>query len=159
MREILAAMAALALMVALASAQRAQITIEGRADIIDGDGLMIGGRELRLWGIDAPECAARCANGVKPGTRATLALSNFIAGRVVRCIVTGSGRHGREEATCAAGGQDINAWMVENGWARDWRSFSDGAYRDAEARARAAGLGVWGLTDCPRLWPQGRRYG
>lgn len=30
-------------------------TIEGRAEVIDGDSLKVGGTEVRLFGVDAPE--------------------------------------------------------------------------------------------------------
>jgi endonuclease YncB( thermonuclease family) len=42
--------------------------------------------------------------------------------------------------------------MVAAGWARDWPRFSHGRYASAEAAARLAHRGIWGLA-CPAdLW-------
>ncbi len=51
-------------------------TVSGHARIIDGDSLVVAGVEVRLWGIDAPNCrsaasatAGRCAADAKPIAR------------------------------------------------------------------------------------------
>ena len=41
-------------------AQRAEISVSGRALIIDGDSLVVDGQEIRLEGIDAPELSQTC---------------------------------------------------------------------------------------------------
>lgn len=49
-------------------------------------------------------------------------------------------------------GASVNEFMVAQGWARDWRRYSGGAYADEEAQARANRRGLWGLA-CPAdLW-------
>ena len=63
----------------------------------------------------------------------------------------------RAVATCSVNGADLGDLMVGAGWARDWPKYSQGAYADSEARARAARKGVWNL-DCPDdLWGN-RKY-
>ena len=94
--------------------------VTGPARIIDGDTIEIHGQRIRLNGIDAPESRQTCmADGVTwpCGQSATDALAAFIGGESVRCEGKGSDRYGRTIATCTVQGEDIEAWMVTNGWA------------------------------------------
>lgn len=124
----------------------------GAASVIDGDTLVIHGARLRLGGVDAPERAKRCSD-VNVYQRAAQALDSFVAGRTVHCIVDAApDRYGREIAQCSVAGASVNEFMVAQGWARDWRRYSGGAYADEEADARRQRRGVWGLS-CPAdLW-------
>ena len=93
--------------------------ITGPARIIDGDTIEIAGQRIRLNGIDAPESRQTCvADGVTwpCGQSATAALAEFIGGMPVRCEGQGSDRYGRTIATCYVQGEDIEAWLVLNGW-------------------------------------------
>jgi len=152
---------ALMLLVAFAMAMCMQAThaqnneITGIASVIDGDTLEIHGRRIRLDGIDAPERGARCGRANIHQESAN-ALADRIAGRTIQCAITGApDRYGRVIARCGAGGEDLNTWLVRQGWARDWPRYSDGAYAAAEAEARQAQRGVW-APSCPQsLW--GRR--
>lgn len=40
-------------------------------------------------------------------------------------------------------GQNVNEWLVQEGWALDWPKYSIGIYADVQAIARAASRGVW----------------
>lgn len=70
-------------------ASAATETLSGRAEIIDGDTIIIRERTVRLYGIDAPEAGQRCRrlNGKtwKCGQAAIQALAGLIDGRKVRC--------------------------------------------------------------------------
>lgn len=119
--------------------------LTGRAAVIDGDTIEVRGRRIRLHGIDAPEKDQRCHRNGRPwdcGREATAALDRLIGGRTVACTELDVDRYGRSVAQCILNGQDVNAWMVRNGWAVAYRRFSD-AYVDAEAEARAARRGIW----------------
>ncbi|MFN7000548.1 thermonuclease family protein [Elioraea tepidiphila] len=121
------------------------LIITGRASIIDGDTIEVRGRRIRLHGIDAPEKAQTCLrNGWlwECGRDATAALDRLIGGRTVTCTELDVDHYGRSVAQCLLNGQDVNAWMVRNGWAVAYRRFSD-AYVGAEAEARAARRGIW----------------
>lgn len=124
----------------------------GRASVIDGDTLEIHDARIRLDGIDAPERGKRCGD-VNVYQQAAHALDSFVAERTVLCAIEGAtDRYGREIGQCSVAGASVNEFMVSQGWARDWRRYSGGAYADEEAAARAAGRGIWGLT-CPAdLW-------
>lgn len=127
----------------------------GVASVIDGDTIEIHGRHMRLSGFDSPERDRQCAN-VNVYQQAVNYLSDRLAARIVTCRVTGKS-YDRDVAVCSVGGADLGDLMVGAGWARDWPKYSHGAYKDVEARARAAHEGIWNL-DCPDdLWGD-RRY-
>lgn len=120
--------------------------ITGRAKIIDGDSLEVAGRRIRLWGIDAPEYGQRCERGGKPwkcGAAAIQALRARVAGRRVSCEVLEIDRYERAVSRCTVGGKSLNEWLVREGWALDYRRYSDGAYAAAQASAKAARRGLW----------------
>ena len=77
------------------------------------------------------------------GLRAAL-----LAGGHVSCRIAETDRYGRGLAVCEAGGRDINALLVTEGWA-----VSHGRYESQEDEARRAGRGVWGSRfDMPADW-------
>ena len=124
---------AVALIAAVIGPALADIT--GPARIIDGDTIDIAGERIRLHGIDAPEAAQTCvAGGVTwpCGQSATAALAEFIGGAAVSCRARGTDKYGRTIATCYVQGEDIEAWMVLNGWALAYRRYSL-EYVDEEA--------------------------
>ena len=97
------------------------VIFQGRASVIDGDTIAVGSRYVRLHGIDAPETDQVCldARGERwtCGIAAREHLYSHIAGRAVTCTPHGEDRYGRTLATCSTGGENLNAWMVREGWA------------------------------------------
>ena len=84
--ERAASMVAVALsIIALLVDSVAAATLTGKADIVDGDTIKVGGIPVRLYGIDAPEGRQTCQRDGKTygcGKQATKALANLIAGTV-----------------------------------------------------------------------------
>jgi endonuclease YncB( thermonuclease family) len=124
----------------------AHADVVGKAVVIDGDTLEVGGERVRLYGIDAPELDQTCRwpNKVIPcGRIASTAAMDLIAGvdRVV-CETRGRDASGRWIATCTADGFDIGRNMVHTGWALADRRQST-AYVEVEDQARNAGRGQW----------------
>lgn len=120
----------------------------GAAHAKDGDSLTVGGREVRLFGIDAPEFDQTCSrNGQRwsCGSEAADDLSRLVTGRDVRCRLVSTDQYGRAVSRCTVGTTDINAAMVESGFATAYREYSTD-YVAAETRARAAKLGIWSGT-------------
>lgn len=134
--------------------------LTGRARAIDGDTLELGRARIRLHGIDAPESAQRCrAQGRlwACGREAKRALARLIGRNQVTCEERDRDRYGRIVAVCTTAGQDLNAWMVAQGWALADRRYSR-AYVWTERRARAAKHGVWrGEIVPPWEWRRGKR--
>lgn len=123
--------------------------IIGRASVIDGDTIEIGGQRIRLHGIDAPESAQQCqdsrARSYACGRIAAQKLDELLAAsRPTRCVEKDRDRYGRIVATCfRADGKDSGALMVRGGHALDWPRYSQGAYAAAQEEAKAARAGVW----------------
>lgn len=138
------------------------MTFQGQARAIDGDTLDMGGVRVRLHGIDAPEIEQRCRSGGRRwpcGEYATQALASLIGNETVECEKLDRDSYGRVLAACRAGGWDLGAWMVAEGWALAYRQYSH-AYMAEESRARAARRGVWqGEFVAPYEWRKGRRLG
>ena len=62
-------------------------------------------------------------------------------------------------ADCFAGGENLNRWMVREGWAVAYRQYST-AYVAAEEHARTGQRGIWeGRFDMPWDWRAARRSG
>ena len=137
-----------------------QADLTGRSRVIDGDTIEVGAARIRLFGVDAPESAQRCVSGGRRwscGEQATRALAGRIDGRSVACEERDQDRYGRVVAVCRHGGQDINAWLVSEGWAMAYRRYST-AYVGEEAEAKAAQRGVWrGKFVPPWDWRRGDR--
>ena len=135
-------------------------TLSGRARVIDGDTLALRGKRIRLFGIDTPESAQTCRTGGaqwRCGERATRALAGRIGGSTVACGERDRDRYERVVAVCRAPGVDLNAWMVQSGWALAYRRFSR-AYVDEERAARTARRGIWrGDFVAPWDWCDGER--
>jgi len=122
----------------------------GRATVVDGDSLEIGGNRVRLYGIDAPEFTQTCTRGADSyacGREARRALAALVR-QGVQCSGNEIDRYDRLLAQCEAGGRDINREMVASGWAVAY-----GAYEADERAARAARRGLWaGDFQRPRDW-------
>ena len=129
--------------------------------ILDADTIDLAGDRVRLHGIDAPETRQACllpdGREWRCGVAATDALAAYIAGRPVTCNALDIDRYGRTIGRCYVEGQDINRWLVSEGWAVAYRRFSMDYVADEDA-ARAAGRGIWAAEFVmPWDWRQGER--
>jgi endonuclease YncB( thermonuclease family) len=154
MRTLAGACLTLALLGGLAlSATNAAISapneVVGRASVIDGDTIEIGGKRIRFFGIDAPEGAQQCRDAggkaYRCGQRAALALDEMVQGKTVHCDQRDIDRYRRIVAVCTANGVDLNAALVEAGLAVAYRSFSR-MYVANEESAKRGRRGLWAGT-------------
>jgi endonuclease YncB( thermonuclease family) len=144
--RIIAAVLAGAFLLAPAAAFAADVT--GRAKVIDGDSIEIDGRQIRLFGIDAPEGKQSCERDGRTyrcGQEAALALANKIGAEIVTCEQRDLDRYQRFVAVCRLGSLDLNGWMVSQGLAIAYRKHSLD-YIAEEAAAKAARRGLWAGT-------------
>lgn len=129
--------------------------VTGPATVIDGDSLSVNGVSIRLFGIDAPEGKQTCNRegaAWRCGEEAASQLRSLTIGHQVRCEGRGNDAYGRLVAVCSADGFELNKTMVETGWATAFRRYSED-YVGEEARAKAAGLGIWSSSfDLPEAW-------
>jgi endonuclease YncB( thermonuclease family) len=143
-----------AMMLVGAAAQAADLT--GVAKVIDGNTLAIGGTKIRLERINAPETDQVCLNAKairwNCGIEARDQLAAHIAGREIKCTSNGVDATRRTLATCYLADEDLNGWMVQQGWAFPLvrQSF---VYVNAEKDARAEKRGLWqGAFIAPSDW-------
>ena len=125
--------------------------ISGHARVVDGDGLEIEGRRIRLHGIDAFEMRQTCG-GNPCGRASTEALRNLVGGRPVDCAEMDRDRYGRIVAVCHVGGEDLGAAQVRRGHAVAYTRYSQ-RYVLQERAARRENAGAWahGFTH-PEAW-------
>jgi endonuclease YncB( thermonuclease family) len=126
----------------------AQSQVSGTARAKDGDSLMVGDQEVRLFGIDAPELDQSCQRGGKNwacGAAAKDLLNSLIGARSVFCSSTGMDQYRRVLARCVAGTTDLNRTMVASGYAVAFRRYSSD-YVSAEESAMANRRGLWSGT-------------
>ncbi len=120
----------------------------GIARAKDGDSLMVGQREVRLFGIDAPEFDQSCKRSGQNwacGVEAADKLAALVAGKDVRCVAIDTDQHGRTLARCTVGNTDVNRAMVAAGFAVAYRHYSSD-YVSAEESAKASRRGIWAGT-------------
>src|SRR5262245_66222958 len=134
--------------------------LTGQATVVDGDTIEIHGQRISRYGIDSPEAAQTCKASdtvYRCGQEAALALADHIGRHTVSCEQEDIDRYSRMVASCIADGQDIGAWLVENGWALAYRRFST-AYVHQEQTAESAERGIWrGDFVAPWDWRRGVR--
>lgn len=126
--------------------------------VIDADTADVDGVRYRLHGIDAPEARQSCRAWGRTwdcGAAATEALMSRAEG--MTCTGSGTDAFGRTIGICSAGGRDLNAWLVANGWALAYRRFSED-YVGEEEQARSNGRGIHrGQFIEPWDWRRGER--
>ncbi|MGI9353341.1 MAG: thermonuclease family protein [Rhizobiaceae bacterium] len=136
--------------------------VSGQAVAIDGDSLRIAGREIRLYGLDAPEYRQLCNNtqnqsSTYPCGKIAASMLRRMAEKVTTiCEGHEVDKYDRLLAVCTADGIELNREMVLQGWA-----VSFGDYENEEAQAKQNGVGLWaGKFDLPSDWrrEEGRQH-
>ncbi len=93
--------------------------------VVDGDSLYLHGlkKQIRLWGINAPE---RNEPGYKQATRQ---LRSLTLHKHLTCYRQDTDKYGRTVARCEnKNGEDISRSMLESGKAKEYCWFSKGFY-------------------------------
>ncbi len=139
--------------------------IIGKANITDGDTIKINDQKIRLFGIDAPETKQFCKEvylsflifnfkrDYKCGEKSTNALKKKIKDKKIRCLIQDNkDRYSRNIGICYLKKQDINSWLVKNGYAIAYRRYSK-KYIIDEKYAEDNKLGIWqGTFMEPEKW-------
>ena len=131
-------------------------TISGRAQVVDGDTLIIGDTKIRLNAIDAPETDQSCLDPLNKvyacGLLARDRLRARIGNATVTCQTEGTDRYGRFLAICFLGQDDLNRWLISQGLALAYIQYSD-RYQAAEEIAKRDRKGLWaGAFIAPWDW-------
>jgi endonuclease YncB( thermonuclease family) len=126
----------------------AQSQFNGPGRAKDGDSLMVGDREVRLFGVDAPELDQSCKRDGQDWTCGAAArdlLASLVRGKSVYCSQVGTDQFQRALARCVAGSTDLNRTMVATGYAVAFRRYASD-YISAEESAKAGKRGIWSGT-------------
>jgi endonuclease YncB( thermonuclease family) len=116
------------------------------ANVQEDGSLKVRGHIVHLYGIYIPPTERVCRTYVSPvrcGPRAVMQLEFKIDTHFVHCEEMERFSDGSISAVCKVEGQDLGAWMVQNGWAL---ALPDAPfqYHALEKIARTRGVGVWG---------------
>ena len=130
--------------------------ISGSANVIHAHVFYIGGRYVRLFGVDAPDNDQICsdANGssYNCGEEAASWVRGWIDNNPIDCYLLKIEPNGQDLATCVWGEYDIGAGLVGAGWALANTRESD-IYRPYEAKAKSESSGLWqGTFYAPEDW-------
>ncbi len=129
--------------------------VSGVPSIRTGDQITIGATRIRMAGMDAPALEQLCldARGAhwKCGVTARDELVKHAGKKPWLCHVTQVDRRGRSLARCDVDGEDIQKWMVSNGWALVARQSH--LYESEQKHAQTAKAGLWqGAFIAPADW-------
>ena len=147
----------LAMAVVLLPAMAEGADITGVPKIREGDHIQIGNTRIRLGGIDAPSVDQLCLNTQGErwtcGVAARDELIKHTDNKSWTCHPRQTiDRRGRTVARCDVDGEDIQKWLVRNGWALSYTRVSHD-YDADEKEAREAKAGMWqGAFIAPWDW-------
>ena len=103
------------------------LTLTGKAYVIDGDTIRIRNTKIRLAGIDAPEL------NMPWGQKSKWAMVGICKGQTITVKLDGERSFDRLVGTCfLPDGRDIGAEIIKLGLALDLPHFSGGKYRHFE---------------------------
>jgi endonuclease YncB( thermonuclease family) len=128
----------------------------GKAFVLDGDSLRVGGKEVRLIEIDAPEYSQTCFNEKKHeydcGQISKRFLIDLVGGKEVRCTYAQKDKYDRFLSKCFLGEKSINQEILRNGMAVIYNFADvDEEIVKIEAEAKKAGRGIWrGAFELPK---------
>ena len=100
----------------------------------DADTVVVGGKAVRLNGVDAPELGTRSGHDAKRW------MVNYLRGKSVECRLNGERSYDRYIGVCYADGIDIGAAVIQAGHALDCRRYSGGRYSHLETPAARSRL-------------------
>jgi endonuclease YncB( thermonuclease family) len=124
----------------------------------DGDTLTVMGKDVRLYGIDAPEYKQICQNNAGKdwpcGDVAREKLVAIIGNSEVVCLPKAVDKYSRTIATCSTSTvPDIALALVEAGLASNGVDGGEGPYAVSESLAQVEKMGVWsGEFTTPADW-------
>jgi hypothetical protein len=95
-------------------------------NIAGGAGIPIEDPPFRVGKKFSPQPKPLNASGQQwtCGVEARDRLATHIAGLEIRCVSTDIDVYGREFALCSVAGEDLNGWMVREGWALAYVKYS-----------------------------------
>lgn len=123
-------------------------TFSGKTSVIDGDSINVGGKEVRLFGLDAPEYKQNCFDEKNQeyacGLMSRAFLLELAHKKQVKCIYAEKDKYDRFLSKCFVGEISINEELVKNGMAVIYNFTESDEKMDAlEEAAKKQKLGIW----------------
>ena len=130
--------------------------ISGTASFISANILYVGGRYVRLFGVDAPDVDQICSDSIGAsyncGEEAISWIRNWVDNNHIDCYLLKINPKGQDLATCLWGDYDLGATLVGAGWGLADRSESD-IYTPYQVKAQTEKSGLWqGTFYLPEDW-------
>ncbi len=130
--------------------------VSGMIRVIHANILQIGGRYVRLYGLDAPDndqvCSDVTGSSYNCGQEAVSWLRSWIDDNPIDCYLLEINPNGVDVATCVWGEYDIGAGLVASGWAVA-NTNETNIYKPYEIKARSNSSGLWqGTFYSPSDW-------
>ncbi len=120
----------------------------GKVFVIDGDSIKVDGKEVRLFGLDAPEFKQTCFDEENEeydcGRVSFGFLRKFAGGKNAECIYAEKDKYDRYLGKCFIDGVSINEEIIKNGMAVIYNfTESDEKMDQLEAEAKKQKIGIW----------------
>ncbi len=120
----------------------------GKVFVLDGDSIKVGKKEVRLFGLDAPEYKQSCFDAQNEeyacGQASRDFLSNLANGKEANCIYAEKDKYDRFLSKCFIGEVSINEEIVKNGMGVIYNFTESDEKMDAlEIAAKKKKLGIW----------------
>jgi endonuclease YncB( thermonuclease family) len=136
--------------------------ISGSATVLHAHVFYIGGRYVRLYGVDAPDNDQLCSdvNGssYNCGEVAASWVRSWIDNNSMDCYLLKIEPNGQDLATCMWGEYDIGAALVGAGWGIA-NTRETKIYKPYEVKAQSESSGLWGGTFyTPSDWRDIKRH-
>ena len=135
----------------------AQAKVEGKQSQVYSPAVIeVGGVLVQLDGLRAPDNSQICVEAAEPwtcGRDARWATLNRLGNHWITCLERGRTESGGFIGLCylgGVGGPELNAWLVEQGWALTNAAGAE-RYLEQETKARAERRGLW-RNDTEPLW-------
>ena len=135
--------------------------VYGVAKYITANIFHVGGRYVRLYGVDSPDvdqvCSNTIGNAYNCGSEALSWVIEQIDNSPIECYLFKVNHQGVDVATCLWNGNDIGAMVVGAGWGIAKTDETD-IYKPYEAKAQTHSVGLWqGSFYLPEDWREIKR--
>jgi len=128
----------------------------GKGFALDGDSIKVGKKEVRLFGLDAPEYKQLCLDKNNQeyscGIISYEFLKKLITGKKVNCVYAEKDKYDRYLGKCFVEDISINEEIVKNGMAVIY-NFTESSDKmdNLEKQARDSKIGIWqGSFELPK---------
>ena len=128
------------------SAYGEQIISDNNVRFIDGNSLIIKGKSVSLYGIQAPVLGSLCGSDKKYdcGLIARSSLMDMSAGATIICD-RAPAPHSQDKYKCLSDGYDLSEGMIYTGWAKPLGPAPD-LFKKLAREAKARRRGMWRIS-------------